>query len=87
MAFTSRAHGQDLGPLPAAEKGLANGASGWWVGVLFQPREGQGLPEATHQRDTPQDPSAPRPRCTTAQQGEGKISKLILIRALRLHPT
>lgn len=73
-------YGQDLGPLPAAEKGLANGASGWWVGVLFQPREGQGLPEATHQK-CPQDPSAPRPRCTTAQQGEGKISKLILMRS------
>ena len=56
----SGVYGQDLGPLPAAGKGVANGASGWWVGVLFQPREGQSLPEATQQK-LPQDPSAPRP--------------------------
>lgn len=30
---------------------------GW--GVLFQPREGQGLPEATHQK-CPQDPRMPQ---------------------------
>ena len=80
MALTLRALWSRSRPPASCREGF--GEWGKWMvgGVLFQPREGQGLPEATHQK-CPQDPSAPRPRCTTAQQGEGKISKLILMRS------